>query len=73
MIERMNHEIEVNNASELCVPLMRDNASDVELMEWEPEWKTNVYHVTYQTQPGGGKFWVYVQVSKSTGSLNSLA
>ncbi|KAH7724808.1 Protein R03G8.3 [Aphelenchoides avenae] len=67
MIERMNHEIEVNNASELCVPLMRDNASDVELMEWEPEWKTNVYHVTYQTQPGGGKFWVYVQVFNEDG------
>ncbi|KAH7709761.1 Protein R03G8.1 [Aphelenchoides avenae] len=67
MVERMNHEFEVNNASHLCMPLTRDNSSDVEILEWEPESKTNVYHVTYRTQPGGGKFWAYVQVFNEDG------
>ncbi|KAH7717982.1 hypothetical protein AAVH_14570 [Aphelenchoides avenae] len=62
MVDRMNQALEENNATHLCMPLKLDSSADVELLEWEPDLRANVYRVSYQTLPGRGRFFGYVQV-----------
>ncbi|KAH7729894.1 Protein K03A11.4 [Aphelenchoides avenae] len=63
LVDRMNDELESQKVANVCTPLHLDARKDPTVEEFEPRAQLGVYRVSYQTAPGGGRFWGYVQVN----------
>uniref|UniRef100_A0A914D1T6 Uncharacterized protein n=1 Tax=Acrobeloides nanus TaxID=290746 RepID=A0A914D1T6_9BILA len=59
MVFTINEKIRQHNYSHLCAFLKLDPRASVEVEEFEPGSGLNIYQVTVQVQPGGGRFWGY--------------
>lgn len=62
LVDKMNDELEAQKVANVCTILRLDVHKPPVVEEFEPRAQLGVYRVTYQTAPGGGHFWGYVQV-----------
>ncbi|KAH7698410.1 hypothetical protein AAVH_34496 [Aphelenchoides avenae] len=66
MVGRVNSDLESHNVTNLCATLSLDVTRQIELVEWEPSARLNIFRVTFYTVPGQGRFWGYVRVEGNT-------